>query len=167
MGLTDAIGLTLSLIGLGIAVWQLYRTQKAMDAAREAAKEVVQTIRNIESVSSMQEIRGRSRDLMHLARTRDFAAAANAAFELRDVVSRFRSHATRLAMQNSEEWKTAVGNVVSLHERLESAAVTNRLGKEEREALIHEIGRIHSVFSSMTSTTETVGVNDAYPQRLP
>lgn len=151
MDIIGISGLIVSVAGFAVAIWQLRRTQIAAEAARDAADEAVRTIRHVESVASIQDICGRSRDLLHLTRARNLPSAANAAFELRDAVSRYRPTGASDDLSVSEQWERTQVDVASVHERLESAAVTNRLSLDEREVLIHEISRLHAGFSSLAS----------------
>lgn len=150
-------GLAVSLAGFTVALWQLGRTKRAAEAARDAAAEAVQTIRHVQAVATIQDICGRSRDLLHLTRARNLSAAATAAFELRDALARFQVSDSGQTLQPPKLWKDALSSVASVHERLESAALTNRLDAGEREALIREIARVHSHLSSLAGHTTAAG----------
>lgn len=154
-------GLVLSAAGFALAIWQIRQTRHAAEAASEAAAEAVKSIRNIESVSNVHEICGRSRDLLHLTRARNLASAANAAFELRDSVARFHGTPSRPELPQPNDWEQLLASIGSVHERLESATITNRLSVEERELLIHEIARLHAVFSTLASATASAGATNA------
>jgi len=156
-------GLVISVAGFAVAIWQLKKTQAAAEAARDASRDAVNAIRHIEAVADIQAVCGRSRDLLHLTRARNLASAANAAFELRDAVSRYRYDLPAPALIPDDQWNRVLADVGTVHERLESASITNRLGADERERLIHEIARLHSQFSSLAAKAAKVGANNANP----
>ena len=154
-------GLFVSLGGFAVALWQLQRTHRAAEAARAAAAEAVRAVQHVQAVATVQDICGRSRDLLHLTRARNLAAAATAAFELRDALARFQATDSGQTRRSAELWLRTLSSVESVHECLESAAVTSRLDAAEREAVIHEIARVHSHLSSLAAHTAAIGGQDA------
>jgi len=148
MNLTEALGLALSVAGFAIAIWQIIKTRSAAEAARESAHEAVSAIRHLHAVSTLQDIAGRTRNLLELIRAKKLAAAAAAAFELRDAVSRLPNPANLPGAVKSIQWSDVSLEVDALHERLESVAVINRWTTEEREALIHRTARLHTKLAS-------------------
>ncbi len=82
MDLIGRAGLLVSLLGFTVSLWQIARTKRAAEAARDAASEAVKNSRHIQAIATIQDICGRSRDLLHLTRARNLSAAATAAFEL-------------------------------------------------------------------------------------
>jgi len=104
MDVVGVAGLTISIAGFGLALWQLNRTKRAAEAARDSSAEAVKTIRHIQAVATIQDICGRSRDLLHLTRARNLNAAATAAFELRDALSRFQLSAAGKALLSPDHW---------------------------------------------------------------
>jgi len=154
-------GLLVSIAGFWLALWQLRRTRHAAEAAQEASIQALNGVSCIQAVSTIQDICGRSRDLLHLARAKNIPAAANAAFELRDALSRFSVTAKGLEMQGADAWSLLLLTMGAIQDRLESAAITRRLDSEERESLIHEISRSHSRLSTLSGFATTFGVSDA------
>lgn len=157
-------GLAISVAGFGISLWQLSRTRKAAEAAMNASRTAVQSLRHTRSVASIQDICGRSRDLLHLARARNLVSAATAAFELRDLVIRFCSTESGRALANAEAWNEIIESIKTIHDRFESAAMTSRLDATERETLLHSISKLHSHFSSLAAIAADAGVNHANSQ---
>lgn len=157
MDVVGLAGIIVSVAGFGLALWQLHRTRTAAEAAHDAAREAVRGVRHVHAVATVQEICGRSRDLLHLTRARNLSAAANAAFELRDALARFRAANPGAEPQPAEEWTHAESRVASVHERLESAAIINRMDAAEREAVIHDIARVHAWLSSLAAQTAVDG----------
>src|SRR5258706_10319647 len=97
-------GLMVSVLGFALALWQLERTQRAAEAARVAAIEAVDAARFVRAVATIQDISGRSRDLIHLTRARNLHAAATAAFELRDALARFQFPQAWTTAPSLEDW---------------------------------------------------------------
>lgn len=164
MDIIGISGLVVSVAGFGISLWQLGRTRRAAEAAMDASRTAVQSLRHTRSVASIQDICGRSRDLLHLARARNLVSAATAAFELRDLVIRFRSTESGRSLAQSETWDEIVEEIKATHDRFESAAMTNRLDAAERETLLHTISKLHSNFSSLAAIAADTGVNNADSQ---
>jgi hypothetical protein len=163
MDIVGVSGLMLSVAGFAVALWQLHRTRRAAEAAMEASRDAVQSLRHIRSVATIQDICGRSRDLLHLARARNLRSAATAAFELRDLVVRFRATEAGKRLSSEPAWKEIIENVESTHERFESAAMTNRIDVLERELLLHTISKLHAQFSSFAAIAADSGVVHANP----
>lgn len=159
MDLIGLSGLIVSVAGFALSLWQLRKTRRAAEAAMHAAKETVQAVRVIYSIASIQDICGRSRDLLHLARARNLTSAATAAFELRDLTARFHATEAGKALATVKLWADTLEDLRSLHERFESAAMTNRLDPHERETLVHTISRLHTLFSSFAASAADSGVN--------
>jgi hypothetical protein len=137
-------------IGFALTLWQLYRTKTAAQAARKAADEAVSAIRSLEEVTKMHDISSRSRELLRLLRGKSIAPAASAAFELRDTVARYRHDRNRLVVDR-HAWEQAVLDVRGVHERLESLAMLPRTRLQDREALLHEVARLHTFFTSLAA----------------
>ena len=129
----SVIELVLSVGGFTLTIWQLYKTKAAAEAARDSANEAVQGVRQMHAVSTMQDIAGRSRSLLNLIKTKNIAAAAAAAFELRDAVSKYQTPSDTISPIEATVWAELTQEVDSLHDRLETIAVLNRWTKEERE----------------------------------
>lgn len=144
MDMTGIAELALSIGGFALAIWQIRKTKAAAEAARDSAAEAVRGVRRIHAVSTMQDIVGRSRNLLNLIKSKNLAAAAAAAFELRDAVSKYQTPVDTISLFEASVWTELTQEVDSLHERLESIAVANRWTADEREALIHRTSRLHT-----------------------
>lgn len=156
-----ALGLLISVAGFWLALWQLRRTRKAAEAAQEASIQALNGVSYIQAISTIQDICGRSRDLLHLTRAKNIPAAANAAFELRDALSRFSVTTKGLELQKKGAWDSLLIVMGTIQDRLESAAITRRIDSEERESLIHEISKSHSHLSTLAGCATTLGVTNA------
>jgi len=160
MGITE---LSLSVAALGLAIWQLRRTQLAAEAARDAANEAVRGIQRIYAITTIQEISGRSRQLLSLIRDRHLRPAASAAFELRDAISKYQNPIEKPGNLDFLNWSRLVSEVKAIHERLESAALTNRLATEEREALVHLVSTVHTQITARATRLAAPGAFHADP----
>lgn len=140
----DIIGFAVGLIGFGITIWQLVKTKSAAEAARVASTEAVVAIRSLQTAATLQDMAGRTRNLLELLRAKKLPAAAAAAFELRDAASRLPNPTQLPGVTHAIAWPEVASEVDALHERLESMAVINRWATEEREALIHRTARLHT-----------------------
>lgn len=154
-------GLVVSVAGFGISIWQLYRTRKAAEAAMVAARDAVQSLKLTRSIATIQEICGRSRNLLSLARDRNLASAAIAAFELRDSVVQFRATDIGKNVCNADTWSITLEKTRTIHERLETASMTNRIDANDRATLIHDISDLHTQLSSFASTATDSGAEHA------
>jgi hypothetical protein len=163
MDMVSIVGLIITIAGFVLAIWQIVQTRRVAEAALAAANETARSIRHIHSVAGIQEICGRSRDLLHLTRARNLTSAATAAFELRDLVSRFHATEPGRLLDTQGSWTEILKDLEGTHNRLESAAMINRLDVQERESLIHTISRLHSKFSSFAASTADSGANNANP----
>lgn len=151
-------GLFVSIAGFGLSLWQLHRTRRAAEAAMVASRDAVNSLRHTRSIATIQDICGRSRDLLHLARARNLVSSATAAFELRDLVVRFRSTESGNAFASSNDWDAIIESIQTTHDRFESAAMINRLDASERESLLHTISKLHSKFSEFAAMAADTGV---------
>lgn len=163
MDVVGISGLFVSIAGFGLALWQLNRTRRAAEAAMAASNETARAVRYVYSVANIQDICGRSRDLLHLTRARNLKSAATAAFELRDLVVRFHATESGRLLATSDLWREILESIQSTHERFESAAMINRLDVQERETLLHVVSGLHAQFSSFAATTADIGVTNANP----
>ena len=152
-------GLVVSVAGFALSLWQISKARTAAEAARAAAREAVAAVRAIHAVADIQEICGRSRNLLLLTRAGNIEAAATAAFELRELVARF--HATDAAHQlaSAETWQQAFDSLRSIHDRFENAAVVKILHHDECKTSLHEISQLHTQFSTFAAAAADKGVN--------
>lgn len=146
----SAVDRIVAVVGFGLTLWQLYKTRSAAVAAKSAADDAVTAVRNLEAVSKMHDISSRTRDLLRLLRSGSFEPAAAAAFELRDTVARYRDPNGRVIRQ-LPEWDQAVLDVQVVHDKLEGLAMIQRTRKEDREALILEVARLHTFFTNLAA----------------
>lgn len=154
----------LAVVGFVVAIWQIHKTRAAADAARIAASRAVTAIRRLEAATKMQDIASRSRELLRLLRSKGLAPAASAAFELRDTVARYRHHYEAKRLVSDEDWAQAVADVRSVHERLESLGMTTKSSSEDRETLLHEVGRLHTFFTELAAQATIEGTPDVDTQ---
>jgi hypothetical protein len=111
----------------------------------------VSAVRNLEAVTKMQDISSRTRDLLRLLREGvSFKPAAEAAFELRDTVARYRDPNNQVIV-SVQEWGQAVLDVKAVHDKLEGLAMIPRTRKEDREPLVHEVARLHTFFTTLAA----------------
>ncbi|RFP14761.1 MULTISPECIES: hypothetical protein [unclassified Duganella] len=152
-------GLVVSIAGFALSLWQIGKARTAAEAATTAAREAVAAVRAIHAVADIQEICGRSRNLLHLVRAGNIEAAATAAFELRELVARF--HATDAAhrLASAETWRQAFDSLCSIHDRFETAAMVKTLHHDERKTSLHEISQLHTQFSTFAAAAADTGVN--------
>ncbi|MCF6763813.1 hypothetical protein [Pseudomonas fragi] len=158
MDIIGVSGLFISIAGFGLAMWQLKRTRKAAEAAEAASKDASKSVRYIQSIASIQDICGRSRELLHLTRARNLHSSATAAFELRDSVARFQGTEVGKRIDTKKNWNDIFSSICTVHDSLESAALINRIDAQDREVMLHNISRIHSHFSSLAAITADTGV---------
>jgi hypothetical protein len=155
----DALSITekvVSICGFGLAIWQIMKTRTAAEAARESAREAVGSILKLQAISSIQDIAGRTRNLLILIKAQKLPAAASAALDLREAVARYRAPNKRDDDKRPDDWTAISVEVSELHDRIESMALINRWTTDERETLIHRTSRLHSKIStSITSLTSS------------
>jgi hypothetical protein len=161
MDIVGITGLIVSIAGFALALWQLHKTRKAAEAANEASKATTRALRYVQSVTTIQDICGRSRDLLHLTRSKNLTSAATAAFELRDLVARFHATESGRLLASNEHWREILDGLGETHDRLESAAMINRVDALERAALLHTISRVHANLSSFAATAADFGAINA------
>ena len=157
MEFSGALELVLSIVGFAIAIWQIVKTRSAAEAARISAQAAVEAIRHMHAVTTLHDIAGRTRNLVELLRAKKLAAAASAAFELRDAVSRLPNPTAITGAGSAVAWSDVLLEVDALHERLESMAVINRWAVEERETLIHRTARLHTKLAAGAVHLATIG----------
>jgi hypothetical protein len=158
---TDAIGLLLGVLGLLFTLVQLYKTRSAAEAARDAALLAVTSIRKLEAATKMQEICARSRELLTFLHGRSLASSAHAAFELRDAMARYGHDEQSQAIVKSGVWERAASEAQEIHERLESAALLNRIGADERATLLHSVAKLHTEFTAFAAKALSNGTSNA------
>lgn len=157
----DIIGLAIGLLGLLIAIWQLHRTRTAAEAARDAAIQTVSLVRRLEAATQMHDVCSRSRELLRVLHGKSLAAAAHAAFELRDAMARYGHDEHSKPVVKLEAWARAAAEAQEVHERLETAALANRMSADERATLVHVVARLHTEFSSFATRATVTGIQNA------
>jgi hypothetical protein len=157
----DIIGLAIGVVGLLIAIWQLHRTRTAAEAARDAAMQTVSSVRRLEAATKMHEVCSRSRELLRVLHGKSLAPAALAAFELRDAMARYGHDDQSQNIVRSEAWAQASTEAQEVHDRLETAALANRMTAEERATLVHVVARLHTEFSSFAAKATVSGIQYA------
>lgn len=155
------LGLLVSIAGFSLSLWQMKRTRLAAEAANIAATEAVQALKHVNSVASAQDICGRSRSLLDLARSKKLKAAAQAAFDLRDLVARLHATEAGRLLSTVENWQAILLKIGNTHDQLESAAMMNRIDVIEHAAIIHSISQLHTEFSSISASTTDSGAKNA------
>lgn len=150
-----------ALTALAITLWQLRRTHTAAQAARESAHSAFSAVKRLEAATKMHDISSRSRELHRLLRSKSLAPAAAAAFELRDTVARYQHNDQSKLIVSLELWTKTVSEVADVHKRLESLSLVNRTSKDDREALLHEVGRLHTLFTNLAAQAGANGATNA------
>lgn len=154
----------LAVVGFFIAVWQIRKTRSAAEAAKAAATRAVEAIRRLEAATKMHDISSRSRELLRLLRSKAYAHAASAAFELRDTAARYRHDKESKRLVPAEQWSRAILDIQAVHDRLESLAMAGKASAEDREALVHEVSRLHTFFTELAAQASAEGTSDAHPE---
>ena len=92
---------------------------------------------------SLEQICSRSRDLVHLIRTRNLTAAATGVFEFREALAKFSG--TRVATQflKEKEWAELLKLTAQIHNHLESAASIYKIDAGAREMLLQQVTDMH------------------------
>jgi len=154
----------LAIIGFVVAIWQLHKTRSAAEAARKSSAHAITALRRLAAATKMHDIASRSRELLRILRAKTLAPAASAAFELRDAVARYRHDNETRRLIPDDKWTEAVANVRLIHERLESLAMTAKASTEDRESLLHEVSRLHTLFAELATQAGAEGLSDANPE---
>lgn len=150
-----------ALCGFIITLWQLHKTRSAAQAARESANSAFSAVRRLEAATKMHDISSRSRELHRLLRSKSLIPAAAAAFELRDTVARYQHNDHSKLIVSVEVWSQTVSEVAAVHERLESLSLVTRTSQDDREALLHEVGRLHTFFTNLAAQAGANGAINA------
>lgn len=150
-----------ALVGFAITLWQLHQTRSAAQAARESGKSALLAVRRLEAATKMYDISSRSRELHGLLRSKSLAPAAAAAFELRDTVARYQHNDQSKLIVSLEVWTKTVSEVADVHKRLVSLSLVDRTSKDDREALLHEVGRLHTLFTNLAAQAGANGATNA------
>jgi len=161
MDIIGISGLVVSIAGFGLSLWQLRKTRRAAEAAAAAAQETARAMRLIDTVATIHDICGRSRDLLHLVREGSLISAATAAFELRDSIARFHVTASGKALATQNHWQTIINDVRKFHERLELAAKTNSISAQDSSELFNAIAHTHSLLSGFATIADQ-GAHNGY-----
>lgn len=163
MSLTEFIGLVVGVAGFGVTIQQIRLAKTAAEAARDAAATAVSSVRRLEAATKMQDIGQRSRELLRLLRGKgNLQGAAQAAFELRDAMAKYRHDTESQLVVHRETWERAVSDARRIHQRLESSSLVNRITTEERENLLHEVATLHTQFTSFATVaivSESINAN--------
>lgn len=151
-----------AVLGFAFALWQLCRTRTAAESARKSAGDAITALHRLAAATKMHDIASRSRDLLRLLRSKALAPAASAAFELRDSVARYRHDSESQKLISDEDWQKALVDVRMVHERLESLTLTTKASAEDREALVHEVSRLHTTFAELAAKAGSEGVSNGH-----
>lgn len=140
----------LAVVGFGLAIWQIRKTKDSADAARISADKAFREVKSMYAVTTMQDIIGRSRNLLNLIKTKNLTAATSAALDLRDSVSKYHAPSDTISHIEASIWSEMVNEVGALHDRLESLSINDRWTSEERESLIHRTSLLHTKLTANT-----------------
>lgn len=105
----------LALTGFALTLWQLHRTRTAAQAARVSSQQAVNAVMRLYAATRMYDIAGRSRELFRVLWLKNFEAAADTAFELRNLIARYRHDEQSRAMVSAEAWALAADDVERVH----------------------------------------------------
>jgi hypothetical protein len=154
-------GAGVSIAGFAISLWQLSRTRRAAEAALAASIETARSIRFVNALTDIEQICGRSRDLLHLTRGYNVSAAATAASELRSLVAKFQAvRAARLAADDAM-WARLQEKIRSVHDELESTALDGQLTTDRRGELLRIVSEINTELNSLAAIINDYGANHA------
>lgn len=152
------VSFLITFFGFFFTLIGVYKSKGAAEAARASAMDAVRGVRFVQAVASLQEICSLSRELLEIVKAKKSTGkAATMAFNLREAMVRFRT--VSMTLEPPENWNSILDTLENVHNRLESAALTNRIDNKEREILIHEISTIHLKLSEFSAKTTTGGTN--------
>lgn len=160
MDIIGIAGLLVSIAGFVVSLWQLARTRRAAEAALAAAIETAQSIRFVNALTDIEEICGRSRDLLHLTRGTNVTAAATAVSELRSLVAKFRALRAARLVATDAVWVRLQGRIRSVHDELESSALSGQ-DPERRVDLLRNVSEIDTELNSFAAIINDYGANHA------
>ena len=158
VGIAD---LVISVLGFGLAIWEIRKAKTAAEAAKAAAEAALNQVRTVQAVANIQHVCSRSRELLTAVKSKPLPPAAVAALELREAVSRFGITSTALKLESPEFWQSSLATLKSIHDRLETSAQVNRIDTEEKNALISDVSNIHMSLTALASSAETSGAFNA------
>lgn len=142
-------GAVIGLPALIMALVQLRRTKKAAEAAAASANDALQRLSNVVAVASIEQICGRSRDLLHLMRARNLVASATAAFELREALAKFCKSKVAMKLLEAEAWSKLLTSAAEVHDALEGAASIKKIDARIREQLLQTVASLHAELSML------------------
>lgn len=156
------VGLLVSIIGFALAIWQLVRTRKAAEAASAAASQAVSSVQFVNGVSSMQEIVGRSRNLLHFMREAKYRqSTVIAAGDLCELIARFRVTTAGKLLADHEKWEGIFLPISNVRQQMELAAAVDRLDRHEQLEMLKQLSDVHDQLSSFAAHTADSGATHA------
>jgi hypothetical protein len=125
---------------------QLRRTRKAAEAATKAMNETLQRVSTVVAVASLEQICGRSRELLRLMQDRKYTSSAMAVVELQEALSKFSTSKAALSIQNTDQWSEIMSEVIEMQHDIQSGASIRKF----TDAMMRRTSAIHSKISSLT-----------------
>jgi hypothetical protein len=159
MDLVGISGLAVSIAGFALSLWQIKKTRTAAEAAKAAADAAALALRTTYSIADIQEICGRSRDLLHLIRGDDPISTATAAFELRELAAKLHATKAGKEMTTQEIWGQILNELAEVHEILETAVVAGQLPELKLETTRNRIFNAHIKFTVFAAAAADSGVH--------
>jgi hypothetical protein len=155
------LALLLTVIGFFFTLLGVFQSKSAAVAAKASAEEAVQALRMAQSIATLQEICSKSRETIRVLGEHNLQKASDAAFDLRESVAKFQL--PNASNTEVESWAEVLTRIGSVHERLMSASLSKRQDKKEHEAIMLEMGRLHSTLSAFAARRTLTGGINAHP----
>jgi len=114
--------LVVAVVGFGITIWQLYKTRRAADAARESARLTVSGFHRLAALVNFSELERWARDIIQAIEYDDLGSAKLRLLDLRSGLARARESSRTEAMPNKEGWQDLITAVVEVHELISASS---------------------------------------------
>lgn len=144
------------LAGVGLAIWQLARTRKAAEAARQASKSTEMAISTFLVASDLQHAIDLIQQVKGLHRAGQWESAIVQYQPIRFALAQITSRDTRLSQEQMQTLRESIGTITSIEDSVDSAV--------RNKSVPDDVERINSILNSIQSNLESMVSKLHFPE---
>ncbi|HTW93466.1 MAG TPA: hypothetical protein VMD30_01645 [Tepidisphaeraceae bacterium] len=116
----NLLNLASAIIGFGFTLWQLYKTRKAADAARDSARQTVRGFHGLAALVDFSNLEKWAEGIILYVEGRDFGTAMIRLLDLQNGLARARESAGAERLLSKDEWSDLINNVAAVDSAISS-----------------------------------------------
>jgi len=148
----DIIGLAVTLLGFAVALWQVYRTRKVAEAAKEATDRLSSALGHLQRSWSLQDVIADLEELKPIVRNEAWAELTGRASRARKALIHLRGAAGDLSSESQRAFQAGIAILGQLEDRAHRLVVNPQLA--------------HDVFRMISGLTTAIDALNEALQRV-